>query len=311
MPTYVPKVRTPKKRGCLTRIAIWIFFGFIGLVILGAVINGIRLAGESAGILPTRTPTSTPTITPTPTNTPIPTDTPLPTDTPVPTATPTITNTPLPTDTPYPTETVSPLSTDVPLPTDAVVQNNSIQGNDVVFGEPVLFNEGGFSTIAVLVTNNSALVKSFTAKATYKNGEQIVAVAVGAVNDLLPGQTRAVMLATQDKIPVQYNAARVEVDTMIIEQQSTPGSDAATKLEFGQPSISNNGLAMINVEVTNRDATPHSFTVQAIIIHDNKLVGYAVGAMNDLGSGQTKTASLIAQGETNGSITIAAETVVK
>lgn len=94
----------------------------IGLFVLccgvSAIVGGTRAAGETVGLVATRTatpqPTSTattaPTRTPAPTNTvapirtPVPTDTAAPTDTPVPTEAPIVTATPVPTITPVPTK---------------------------------------------------------------------------------------------------------------------------------------------------------------------------------------------------------------
>ena len=117
--------QTPKRRGCLSRILRWIAFTFLFLIALIIVLNLIRIAGERAGIIATRTPTPTPTITLTPTITPTPTDTGTPTPTSPPTATPTIThtssptNTPTITPTPQPTDTptITPPATNTPLPT--------------------------------------------------------------------------------------------------------------------------------------------------------------------------------------------------
>lgn len=85
-----------------------------------------QIEADTGVLLPTLTPSPTPSDTPTPTLTPIPTDTPTPTDTPVPTPTdtpiPTPSDTPTPTITPIPTVTPSPTDTPIPtltpLPTD-------------------------------------------------------------------------------------------------------------------------------------------------------------------------------------------------
>ena len=66
---------------------------------------------------PTPSPTPTPTVTPTPSPTPTPPPTPTPTITPPPTPTPTITSTPPPTPTPTPTPTRTPSPTPTPTPT--------------------------------------------------------------------------------------------------------------------------------------------------------------------------------------------------
>lgn len=183
----------------------------------------------------------------------------------------------------------------------------------ITFGEPVTFSAGGLNTVGVLATNTTDQVKSFTVKATYKTGEQIAATASGAVNDLLPGQSRAVTLLSQEAIPANADSVRIDVDTMIREAASTPGAETAKKLQFGPPNVkAASGLSTVDVEVTNNDAAAHSLTVQAAFTQGGKLVGVASGAVNDLAPGQTKTATLIVQGQTEGAeVQIAADTIVQ
>lgn len=205
---------------------------------------------------------------------------------------------------PLPTDTSAP-PTNTPAPVDP---NRGIK-----FGTPITFGSMGIQTAAVLVTNTTNQVKSFLVKATYKNGETIVATAIGAVNDLLPGQTRSASILSQDTIPDKFDSVRLDVDTMVNESDTTPGSIAASKLSFGKPAISGSGsFVTINVEVTNNDTAPHSLMVQAIALIDGNLVGVAIGAVNDIAPGQTKTASLLSQGKIEGTqIQVAAETVVQ
>lgn len=94
-------------------------YGVGVIFLIGFIISSVRWTGEQMGILPTRTPTSTPTVTLTPTVTPTSTETPLPTETPTSTDTPLPTDTPPPTNTPLPTNTftVTPPGTNTPLPT--------------------------------------------------------------------------------------------------------------------------------------------------------------------------------------------------
>ena len=53
----------------------------------------------------------------------------------------------------------------------------------VTLGEPVNLSAWGANMVAVPVTNSGDTVKSFTVKATYKNGDQIAATASGAGDD--------------------------------------------------------------------------------------------------------------------------------
>lgn len=207
---------------------------------------------------------------------------------------------------------VAVVATEVP-PTPTAAPTIAVDPNQgITFGEPVTF-AGAMPMAAVLATNTTTQVKSFTVKATYKQGDQLLATASGAVNELLPNQTRAVMLLAQGEIPTTADTIRVDVDTMVLERDASGEGDVAQKIAFGQPLIQNSGsFAMVDVEVTNNDTNAHSFTVQAIFLRDNQLVGLATGAVNELAPGQTKTASLITQGETDGAtVQLAIETIVQ
>jgi hypothetical protein len=184
----------------------------------------------------------------------------------------------------------------------------------IVFGKPVVLGTGSANTVAVPATNTSQQVKTFTAQATYKNGDQILATAIGTVNDLLPGQMRVVTLLSQQPIPAQAESVRIDVDTMVRESATSPGAEAAAKITFGLPVIeTTGGLTTIAVEATNDDTAEHTFIVQAAFMKGDEVIGLAAGAVNELAAGQTKTASLLAQGATTGhdDVLIAVDTVVE
>jgi hypothetical protein len=165
----------------------------------------------------------------------------------------------------------------------------------------VAFEAMGVSTVGVLATNTSDMAKSFTVKATYKAGSDIVATAVGAVNGILPGQRRAVTLISDTSPIPQHDAVSVQVDTMVGEGADIPGVAAEEKLKFGKPAVkSQSGLTSVNVEVTNAGSDEVSLTVGAAFLKGDKLIGIGTGAVNNLGAGQTKTATLLVQGSAKG-----------
>ncbi len=181
--------------------------------------------------------------------------------------------------------------TPTPLPAPTTDPNRGI-----VFGEPIVFSEGGFSEIAVMARNTTDLVKSFTVKATFKQGDQIVATAIGAVNDMLPGQELPVMLLATTDLGA-YDYVRVDVDVMIQEARTTASAEAIQRIRFGPVTVMQEaGFASAEVEVTNEDDALHSFTVIAWWMQDGKLTAVASGAVNDLAPGQTKTATLLITG---------------
>lgn len=196
------------------------------------------------------------------------------------------------------------------IPTANVQTQNAQDTNKgIVFGEPTILGEGGLAIGVVLVTNTTDLVKTFTVKATYKTDDKIVGTSSGAVNNLLPGQTRAAMLVAMEEIPSDYETVRVDVDTLLAERESTSQAETASQIIFGEPVVGGFG---VNVEATNKNERPHSFTVQATFMRDGELVGFATGAVNDLAPGQTKTATLIIYGETeDAEIQMAVESVLE
>jgi hypothetical protein len=97
----------------------------------------------------------------------------------------------------------------------------------IVFGKPVAVNP---QLVAVLVTNTSDQVKSFTVKATYKQGDTILATASGAVNDIQPNQKRAATLAGVQPIPTSFESVRVDVDTMVQDAKTSPKAEAISKM---------------------------------------------------------------------------------
>src|SRR4051812_22776963 len=70
-------------------------------------------------------------------------------------------------------------------PAATLPAGTAASGPDVRFGPPVVLGPSG---AAALVQNTGSEVISFTAMATWKRQGTIAATAVGAVNDLRPGQ---------------------------------------------------------------------------------------------------------------------------
>lgn len=199
-------------------------------------------------------------------------------------------------------------------PTAQVPAGVSNANRGITFGKPITLGTGQLAVAAVLATNTTDQVKSFTVKATYRKGAAILGTALGAVNDMRPGQQQAVMLAGIGGIPVDADTVRVDMDTMVREARSTPGAEAAAKITFGRPTVRGTGpLTLVEVEATNGDTAIHSFTVQAAFLRGGELIGVGTGAVNDIAAGQIKTASLAVQGTTTGSdaVVVTVDTMVR
>jgi hypothetical protein len=141
--------------------------------------------------------------------------------------------------------------------------------------------------------NTTDQVKTFTVKATYLNGQTIVATGVGAVNNFLPHTKRGATLLL-DGDPSTASSSTVAVDTLISSDDSTAESDAAQKFTFGPPTIGTIGL---EVQVTNGDSATHTLTVGCSALRNGVLAAVGSGAINDIAAGQTKTVTILMSGE--------------
>jgi hypothetical protein len=184
----------------------------------------------------------------------------------------------------------------------------------IVLGEPAALVSGGARVVGVLASNTTDVVKTFTVRATYTQDGRPVATAAGAVNDLLPGQTRAALLASTDQIPAGAQSVRLEVGSVVEEAPTTPGARAAGLIRFGAArAVPSQTQPAVELEVTNGDQAAHTITVQAALLRGDELVGVAVGAVSNLAPGATRTASLMVQGTTEGHDRVipAVQTVVR
>jgi hypothetical protein len=84
----------------------------------------------------------------------------------------------------------------------------------LVFGPPAVKSMGSLGTIDVEVTNKDNAQHSFSVQALILNGGELVGIASGAVNDLLPGQTKTASLLNAGRMP-NYDGIRVAVDTVL------------------------------------------------------------------------------------------------
>jgi hypothetical protein len=175
------------------------------------------------------------------------------------------------------------------------------RGRGIELGKPVALVSEGARVVGVLATNTTEVVKTFTVRATYTQDGRPVATAAGAVNDLLPGQTRAALLASTDQIPTGAQSVRLDVGSVVDKAATTPGARAAGLIRFGAArALPSPTLPTVELDVTNGDQAAHTLTVQAALLRGDELVGVAVGSVNDLAPGATKTASLTVQGTTEG-----------
>src|SRR5829696_5871902 len=84
---------------------------------------------------------------------------------------------------------------------------------------------------------------------------------------------------------------------MISEDETTPNAEIAKLIVFGPPTFNDGLLPTMQVQVTNNSDSLVSLSVSAGVIRDGTLVGMGTGFVNDLAAGDTKTATLLMDGD--------------
>ncbi len=190
--------------------------------------------------------------------------------------------------------TEAPPTEAAPTPSGSTIPG--VEDQQIVIGDPVVIGDSAFQQVALLTQNVSDLVKSYSLKGTFKNGDTITATAVGFVSDHLPGTIRTPALYI-DGTPGASDTLTVAIDSMLTEDPSTPGGDVAQQVTFGPPTINAGDFPSIDVEVTNGSQSTVSLSVSAGVMRDGVLVGVGSGFVSDMSAGQTKTASLYVTGD--------------
>src|SRR4051812_27337424 len=303
MPYYAAPPPGPENN-TTRNVVIVAVVALIAALLIGGFYVASRPAASLPVLIPTAKPSSEPTKTPKATATsrevtPKPTKQ-AATDEPEPTATPTE----VAEATPRATEpgATGPTATEgVPPNPPASAGSSFIAGTEdqgIIVGEPAVIGEESLQQIAVLLQNNTDLVKSYSVKATYLNGDTITVSASGFVSDHLPGSIRVATLFFSGAAPGADDVGSVQIDTMLTEDASTPNGDIAKQVTFGPPTINvDEFFSSIDVQVTNGSDVAASIGVSAAILRDGVLVGTGTGFANDMAAGQTKTASLFVTGD--------------
>ncbi|NLA43534.1 VanZ family protein [Candidatus Saccharibacteria bacterium] len=179
----------------------------------------------------------------------------------------------------------------------------------IEFKNVVFSNNLGVTTVNGEAINNDTKAHSFTLKVSfYDENDKLLGTAVGAVNDLNGGDMKIFSaMGTGDF----SNAAKykVQVDTMVSTE-----SNKEIPIEFSNTIMNTNmGVTIVEGEAKNTDNKSHSFTIVVGFYDENgKLLGTAVGAVNDLSAGDTKTYSAMASGDFSNakSVKVQVDTIV-
>lgn len=281
-------------------IVIGVVVALLLILILGAAYAATRPQPSFPIVIPSASPSAEPTKTPKPSK-PSATEAPAtqtqPTEAPATEQPPTqepATEAP-PTNQP-PTEPPGTKAPGTSAPTPGASTIPGVEDQEIVIGDPVVIGDPSFPQVALMTQNVSDLVKSYSLKGTFKNGDTITATATGYVSDHLPGTIRTPTLFI-DGTPGAGDTLTVTIDAMLSEDPSTPEGDVAAAMSFGPPSIVTGDIPSIDVEVTNGSTSTATFSISAGVLRDGALVGVGSGFVNDLSPDQTKTATLYVTGD--------------
>lgn len=170
--------------------------------------------------------------------------------------------------------------------------------NSITFAPPVLIKVGGHNLPAVLVTNNSDQVRSFTVSASWKAGAAEAGTAMGGVTGLEPHETRAVNLASQNAIPDGTTGAEAHVGRDFPTPSTMPA--VARVVLFGIPAVHPSSFSTLDVPATNLDLQPHGFTAGAALLSHGGLIATASGQVPNIGPKLTLPVSMPIAGPDSG-----------
>ncbi|HHV66016.1 MAG TPA: hypothetical protein GXX46_13290 [Peptococcaceae bacterium] len=144
----------------------------------------------------------------------------------------------------------------------------------------------GITTVIGEAVNNDDKAHSFTIKVSfYGKDKKLLGTAAGAVNDLNGGEMK-IFTAVGSEDYSKADSYRVQVDTIVASRKNVE-----IPIEFTNITVKSEfGTTTVEGEAKNNDDKGHSFTlVIGFYDKDKKLLGIAVGAVNDIAEGETKT----------------------
>jgi len=161
----------------------------------------------------------------------------------------------------------------------------------VEFKNIVVSTSYGITTVVGEAVNNDDKAHSFTIKVSfYDKDQKLLGTASGAVNDLNGGDMKIFTAMGSDDYS-KADSYKVQVDTIVSSKQNVD-----IPIEFTNIIIKSEfGTTTVEGEAKNNDDRGHSFTlVIGFYDKDKKLLGTAVGAVNDIAAGETKTFTAMA-----------------
>jgi tetratricopeptide (TPR) repeat protein len=145
---------------------------------------------------------------------------------------------------------------------------------------------------AVLITNTLSQTFTYWLEVAYSRQGQVFTTAHGTASDLHPGRQRAILLLPfHPSLPLESFAWDWQM-AWDGEAEGERRAATAARIEIGPP-IELTGVGF-DVRVSNQNAAPQSFILQAMLLRDGKLVGVMDEIVRDLAPGSTRIVTLLA-----------------
>lgn len=158
----------------------------------------------------------------------------------------------------------------------------------IEFKNVIVNSNMGITTLYGEVNNSDSKAHSFTIKASfYDKSKKLIGTAAGAVNDLNGGTSKIFSaLGTEDYS--KADSYKVQIDTMVSSTENKKEPIVFSNIVMKNTA----GFSTIEGEAKNTDTEGHSFTLLVGLYGaNNKLLGVAAGALNDISAGDTMTFS--------------------
>ncbi|MEQ9731559.1 MAG: PGF-pre-PGF domain-containing protein [Candidatus Methanoperedens sp.] len=256
----------------------------VNTVVFNSTNLSVAFNQSSITLVPTATPTPTPTPTATPTPTPtpaaIPTPAPTPTATPTPTPTPTATPTPTPTPTTIPTPTPTPTATPTPTPTPLAIHvtidinpkvinpnssgkikvtifNNTPPGFDVasIIISTVRFGPDGAVPVGSETPANKLMLHFNTQDTGIKCGDtqaSLTGTTISGQDIVGSDSIRTTECAIKNKLPLDPDTNRTNTTINI----TSPSGNVTITIPNGTLAVDANGNPLTNVSTDSTQSLP-------------------------------------------------------
>lgn len=174
----------------------------------------------------------------------------------------------------------------------AITPVNNLQV--IEFSNYLATSNYGVTTLNGEAKNNDTKAHSFSIKASfYDTSGKLLGTAIGSISNINPGETKTYTTMSSSDLSKATNI-KVQVDTMYKTSAALPDyisfANGIKRSEYG--------ITTLDIEASNKDTKPHSFSALVTFYDTNKkIIGTAIGSMNEIAAGETKTLTAMGSGD--------------